>query len=295
MNEIMDKSNHNNNEINNSLIGEKIENNVNITIDNYIEEHRNIENIIKDSTTNNDEKLNKIIEIAKNIRYPEYYSNYKGKNYYYDKYIYLLTAKLFNYYRLYPDYIEYEEDNNIKKNKKRIFRNSISNYELDDNYYLCYKHTNNDSKETLSERRGNNRHIRKIEGEYELYKIPTVKNVIKIIDDIHTSLIHLGKNKILDKIKELKIFYHWIYYDIENIINLCHICIQKNIQFYKRQLSKQILMSAPLERIVVDLTYLPEFLLTNTNYKYLLNIADHFSKYVTSYLIKKKDGKSISE
>ena len=46
-------------------------------------------------------------------------------------------------------------------------------------------------------------------------------------------------------------------------------------------------MSAPLERIVVDLTYLPDFLLKNTNYKYLLNIADHFSKYLTSYLIKK--------
>ena len=54
-------------------------------------------------------------------------------------------------------------------------------------------------------------------------------------------------------------------------------------------------MSAPLERIVVDLTYLPDFLLKNTNYKYLLNIADHFSKYLTSYLIKKKEGKSIAD
>ena len=123
--------------------------------------------------------------------------------------------------------------------------------------------------------------IKKIEGEYEL----------KIIDNINISLLHLDKNKILDKIKELKIFYHGIYYDIENIINICHICIQKNLQFYKRQSSKQILMSAPLERIVIDLTYLPEFLLKISNYKYLLNIADHFSKYVTSYLIKKKMAK----
>ena len=42
--------------------------------------------------------------------------------------------------------------------------------------------------------------IKKIEGEYEL----------KIIDNINISLLHLDKNKILDKIKELKIFHHEI-------------------------------------------------------------------------------------
>ena len=57
---------------------------------------------------------------------------------------------------------------------------------------------------------GNNIHKKKIEGEYELYKIPTVGKVIKIIDNIQSSSIHLGKNKILDKIKELKIFHHEI-------------------------------------------------------------------------------------
>ena len=145
----MDNSIDKNEEINKSLIDKKIDNKLNIIIDDYIEEHWNIENIIKESNTNNDDKLNKIIEISKNIKYPKNYSNYKGNNYYYDKYIYLLSAKLFTYYRLYPDCIEYEDDINIKENKKRVFRNSLSNYELDGNYYLFYKHTKNDAKENL--------------------------------------------------------------------------------------------------------------------------------------------------
>ena len=78
---------------------------------------------------------------------------------------------------------------------------------------------------------------------------------------------------------------------LENINNLCHICIQKNITFYKRNPCKQIIMKEPLERIVMNIAYLPYFLITNSKYKYILNIIDHFSKYLVSYLIRKKDAK----
>ena len=36
------------------------------------------------------------------------------------------------------------------------------------------------------------------------------------------------------KIKELKIIYHGITKDAENIVHLCEICMRKNIKLYKR-------------------------------------------------------------
>jgi hypothetical protein len=54
-------------------------------------------------------------------------------------------------------------------------------------------------------------------------------------------------------------------------------------------------MNEPLERIIMDLTYIPDFLLKNQNCKYILNILDHFSKYLVSFLISKKDATNIVE
>ena len=76
---------------------------------------------MKDKIANNIDKINKIIDITKNIKFPEFYSIYQVINYYYDKYIYLLSAKLFNQYNIYHECIDYEYDNVIKENKKRVF------------------------------------------------------------------------------------------------------------------------------------------------------------------------------
>ena len=40
----------------------------------------------------------------------------------------------------------------------------------------------------------------------------------------------------LEKIKELKIYFHGIAVGVENINNLCHIYIQKNLLFTKETL-----------------------------------------------------------
>ena len=57
--------------------------------------------------------------------------------------------------------------------------------------------------------------------------------------------------------------------------------------------AKQIIMTHPLERFIIDITYLPPELIENTNYKYLLNILDHFSKYLFSYLLSDKKADSV--
>ena len=98
----------------------------------------------------------------------------------------------------------------------------------------------------------------------------------------------------LYKINELKIFYHGIYDDLENIVHICPICTQKNIVFYKRIPTKQIIFNKPKERYVMDLTYLPIELCKKTKIKYLFNLIDHFSKFIISYPIENKNGKTIA-
>jgi len=54
-------------------------------------------------------------------------------------------------------------------------------------------------------------------------------------------------------------------------------------------------MEKPKQRYVIDLTYLPIEITKNNKFKYIFNILDHFSKYLISFLIKNKLGKTIAE
>ena len=54
-------------------------------------------------------------------------------------------------------------------------------------------------------------------------------------------------------------------------------------------------MTHPKERYVIDLTYLPQQLCKNNKYKYLFKLEDHFSKFIISYPISNKFGKTIKQ
>ena len=54
-------------------------------------------------------------------------------------------------------------------------------------------------------------------------------------------------------------------------------------------------MKEPLERIVMEVTFLPNIFISNSKFKYTLNLIEHFSKYLISYLINKKDATVIVE
>ena len=265
-----------------------------IIIDEFKDIHDKIKDIILSHNDYNDNILNEIINLSKSIHYPNYFNIYNGDNYYLDKYLYLLSSKIFNKLRLYPRYIDEELDPIIKENKKRNFRASLSNYELDSDYYLCYLHTKSEMKTDLKIRRDNNNHLKKTKNETELYRIPTVNNILNLLYNIHKSILHQGENKMINKINELRIYYKGISYDIKGIGDMCEVCIQKNIKFYKRVPSKQIIMTKPKERFVMDLTFIPNFLSGNTGYKYLFNVLDHFSKFLISYAIKDKSAKTIA-
>lgn len=144
-----------------------------------------------------------------------------------DKFLFLLSAKLEGKYRIYPDYIDLEDDITIIENKKRNFRSSIINYILNSEYQLCFLHIKKEQKINLNNRRSNNRHKKKLLEEVDLYTIPTVNNVIELLEKyIFQLCIRVFKNEGL--LEEYKIFYNGINYDINEIQNLCAICAKIN-------------------------------------------------------------------
>ena len=66
--------------------------------------------------------------------------------------------KLCSKYRIYPSFIEDENDMDVVINKKRQFQSSFLNYILDKDYYLCYLHIKEDKKFDLKKRKHNNFH-----------------------------------------------------------------------------------------------------------------------------------------
>ena len=117
--------------------------NLRIIIDEFEQEHIQIKNIINDKKQLESDKLQKILNIAKKIKYPINNVYYNGNSYYSDKYYYLLSKVICSKIRIYPDYITFESDEVLLENKKRNFRKSVLNYDLNENYYLCFKHKKN--------------------------------------------------------------------------------------------------------------------------------------------------------
>ncbi len=86
--------------------------------------------------------------------------------------------------------------------------------------------------------------------------------------------------------------YDWvgIKKDVENYIKKCVECAKmKTIEKSKREKSITILSHGPKDRYVADLWYLSEYLKGHSNYLYVLDIIDHFSKFCNSYLLNTKE------
>ena len=205
--------------------------------------------------------------------FPNNYESIYSISFYLDKYLYLISKKLGGLYRYYTYYIDLELEDSKLNCKKRNFRRSCNNYEINNDLLLCFKYK-------VHYEKGNNhlidRHKMKKEDEYELRIIPTVNNIIALLEKLYIEINHQCYLKLKSKIDDLKIYYKGIYKDMSNISHLCEVCIKKKIVFYKREPSKQIIMKKPKDRFTMDLTYLPVKIIEETNYKYLLNIIFGF-------------------
>lgn len=90
------------------------------------------------------------------------------------------------------------------------------------------------------------------------------------------------------KFNERKITWKRITQDIKIFIKNCYICQCNNKTTIKNPFIKQILFNNPRERYLVDLTETPDLIKNNTNFKYMIHVIDHYSKYLFGNLLKAK-------
>ena len=76
--------------------------------------------------------------------------------------------------------------------------------------------------------------------------------------------------------------------DIQDIINTCPYCTNSTKFKKLKKRNKIIIENGPHYRYVADLWNLPKDIADSSEYKYVLDIVDHFSKWDYGYPLKSK-------
>ena len=236
----------------------------------------------------NDKNGDLIINIPK---YPILVGNKIDLNYYSDIFRYLYITKHNLNLPKYPVRIIVTKKEKKRENKKREFKRKAKKYYLDDNNKL-YKliGINNKSSQLypLTAQR-----VIKDKKEFILSFIPEKLYILEYINELHIEDGHKGSTSFRNYILKNNIYFQGLTFLIDYIIKNCAPWSVKNKEILKREPSKQIITYYPRERYVMDLTELPLELKRNTNYNYLFNIIEHFSKFGILVVLENKDAKNI--
>ena len=119
-------------------------------------------------------------------------------------------------------------------------------------------------------------------------KIPFKGEVYPILKYIHINNNHIGYKNMCNQI--LLSEFYWLGYsqDITNFLNKWEICLSNKKKNHILSPLKIIIDEGPKFRYIVDLWEIPEDLSLNTDYIYILDCIDHFSKFLNSFLLKNK-------
>ena len=105
-----------------------------------------------------------------------------------------------------------------------------------------------------------------------------------MIKKFHELTIHKGNHKLYNLIKKNEFWWYGIYNDITEYKKFCEIC----------QSLYKIISIGPRELYVTDLIKVtPEIVDKKKFYNFILNIIDHYSKLVGSYLLVNKTAISV--
>ena len=121
------------------------------------------------------------------------------------------------------------------------------------------------------------------------YVVPE-SEIFDTVANQHLQLLHTGKNQTWEAIQER--YYGIKRGDVEFIVKRC-----KNCTFNRPSVTKAplvpIIINRAWERVQVDLIDIRYEL--STQYKWILYIKDHFSKYTQLYPLKNKHSEPITE
>ena len=132
-------------------------------------------------------------------------------------------------------------------------------------------------------------------GEFEdinkviLKKIPFTYEILPKLEELHKINGHISYRTLGKKFLEDEYFIDNIELITKEYANQCPECYAK---FFSRKIIKSpkiIYDEGPHYRLLIDITYLDTKLYSKkTNYKYIIDCIDHFSKFYWGYLIRDK-------
>ena len=174
----------------------------------------------------------------------------------------------------YPKRLDGNDPSTIQKRK--IFRKNLNSYILNENMRLCVINPLN---------RDNESNV--------IYKIPYKHEKEILINDNHSNYNHCGRIATLENLNKEKWYWFGITNDVQNYINLCPFC--NNSGKYKKLHGKNkiIIDNGPHYPYIVDLWTIPKIIAKNTNFKYIIDIVDHFSKWYYGYLLTSKKAEEV--
>ena len=160
--------------------------------------------------------------------------------------------------------------------KRKAFRKYLDSYKLDDNNRLCVLNPVN---------KGNEKE--------KYYKIPYKHEKNILLMEYHSNYNHCGRDLTYENLLRANWYWSGITRDIQNYINACPGCNNSNKYKKLKGKTKIIIENGPHYRYVADIWNIPKEICEKTEYKYILDIVDHFSKWYYGYLLKNKTKEEV--
>ena len=206
------------------------------------------------------------------------YANDNEKSKFEDIYAYL-QAKSFNNEGVYPEYIYRIEGYDTRKNKKKEFKRVCSKYFIDPKTKRLKIIQKYNTKNGLIKKE-----------QFVAFKIE--KN--NIIKNLHDESMHKGNQILYNLIRNSEYWWNGIYEDVRNYIKNCSVCQSLHTVKHRKPVNLQIISNGPKDRYVMDLVDVSSDIQDNKKYyKYIMNIIDHYSKLVGSFLLEKKTAQNV--
>ena len=126
-----------------------------------------------------------------------------------------------------------------------------------------------------------------------LKKIPFIYEILPKLDELHQDNGHIASRTLAKKFLDDEYYIDNIEVITKEYCSQCPECYSK---FYSRKFIKTpkiIHDEGPHYRLLVDITYLDEnYYKDKTEYKYIIDCIDHFTKFYWGYLIRDKTAKT---
>lgn len=123
--------------------------------------------------------------------------------------------------------------------------------------------------------------------------IPYTYEVFNILFNAHVQTVHIPFHKAKTNLLNGDFYYEGITTDLKEFINECPKCQAINKLNKVNIPLKPIIDKGPRYEYQMDIWYIPKDICEITNYKYVLDVIDHFSKWMWAFPIKNKTKEEI--